>query len=285
MRWIAAAVAICAALAAAIYLHVRHAGHGKRLVYRATMPEPALRIVRERLDRAGVAARVTLDGDKLVVDVPGEVPPELESLIGRLGQLVIMIVDDCGVASPRGCMAGGDHTGAPFVKRIAQALREHPRPGIAVQLERGAPYLEASDRAVLASYLQELAAADPAFAPPIEHALGLAHTAGGWRTYYLEQAVRLDYVEITSAKATGRTVTIELATAASVALEQTTRDRIGMQLALIVDGAIASTLVITAPMTRLAVTVRDPHDAAELAIALETGTFPAPLELVSTTSY
>jgi preprotein translocase subunit SecD len=88
----------------------------------------AVSTIRERINEKGVAdPSVVEKDDDIIVELPGDpddpVITETKEIIARTAKLEFKVVDDCGVADPKGCKTGAaDHTGSPYMKAMFKKI-------------------------------------------------------------------------------------------------------------------------------------------------------------------
>lgn len=162
--------------------------HRIELAFAPECDAPAERFVesiRERVRERGTEVDVVVRGAQLIVELPTSsddaVIADMQAIVERTAKLDIEIVD----------------SGSPYMQYVVEHAANDTRAlgaGIAGMTEHWQPpigvgrtdyHLRGPDRTTVASYIAELAAADPRFAVPDDRALGLLHTQDGWRSYLL----------------------------------------------------------------------------------------------------
>jgi preprotein translocase subunit SecD len=142
-----------------------------------------------------------------------------------------------------------------------------------------------------------LADNDAALRLPDDREIGfeLAVTSDGtpaWRTYYLERRVALSGTRIDNAFTStdpnthSTTVIVELDRIGAWQLAELTSQHVGHKLAFILDGTIKAAPIVNSPINGGKVAINLSRDATDdqavrLAIALKTGSLPAPLRAAS----
>jgi preprotein translocase subunit SecD len=255
----------------------------------------AVAVIRKRIESGALAATVTANGTSLVVDIAGtneEETARTRDVIARVGRLEINAVDN-----------SSEYMKSVFQQVELDKAAAEPRVEITADTDqwRGAKgvleselYLVAHDREKLRRYLAELAQRDPRFRVPADRMLADApfeSTPGrsSWRTHYLvREGVSRPTIRSATSQRDGLTrnvqVVIELDKAGAKALEELSANSVGKKIAIVLDGRIASTPIVAAPLAGGRITIalggpadRQQREADELVAVLRAGPLPAPI--------
>jgi preprotein translocase subunit SecD len=271
---------------------------GVRLVYtaeRRDAADAAMRIVRDRMDAAGMPSSVIYVRDeRVVIELHGgdaARASEVKAMVSVGGLEIKRVDDDLDLFATR-------PTALPDGAVI---LDEHGRSheGELVVTHFAEFYVVGSESLdeVLArarSWLAEVAPSDAAH----EIAFAKVHhsdhrTQNGWRTYHVWRKVELDGTRVREAVAEldherSWMVTVHLDTAGAAAFETLTAANVNRRLAILHDGFVESAPLvmekISGGVLRISMGGRSfdeqARDAAKLAAALRGAALPARLELV-----
>lgn len=282
-------------------------GAGVRLVYglegapSAGAAELALKVVRERLDGAGLASpavSVRIDGEAIAVDISAAAAGELsrirELLEGRPRLELQLVEHDSAFMRALYAHVYEDDRAAALGIGVDIDLWTHDSDGLRFRDY----YLVAAEREVLERYLAELAAADPRFAVDDEHEIGYEQRGAGgqpsWRTYYLSSRVELDgsavdRAQVVTSPYTGAPeVLVELDAEGTARFAALTEASIGKKLAILFGDRVHMAPVVMARIDggslSIAMGPADPEtaqgDARQMVDALRAGAAP-PLRLLA----
>lgn len=256
----------------------------------------AVRTIRTRLQLAGIAGHVAVDGERLVVDLAPADPDTLErasELVRRTGHVEFRFVDtespfmialgtkasNDWMARAKEIRAGSDHWTTADAQRVtewflvapdadrgvegadARTLCPHmtPAPGehVVVCLITGREAIEA--------YIAELEKLDPTLVVPADRELAFheMRTPGAWRTYLLERTpiatgTSVKRATIRTDPETGSSFLIELDRSGTTAMSAAIASHPFHKLAIVIDGRVWATRIYgdSLPPVGLSITPR-----------------------------
>lgn len=178
MRWFALVLALAAC-------HKKHAVELAFAPQCEAPPDRFVDVMRERLEEPGIGIDVSTRGAQLIVELPATADDalvaDMQKLVERTAKLEVELVDAGSVYMQHVVEQAANDTRALGAGIAGET--EHWQPPIGVG--RTDYHLRGPERTTVATYIAELAAADPRFAVPDDRALGAQRTPDGWRSYLL----------------------------------------------------------------------------------------------------